>query len=58
MAGYIVAHAGGLDEMAIILFPIVVGVGVWALTRGGPKPLDKKPKVRPTEPKSKRQRWS
>jgi len=29
----ILAHAGGLDEMAIILFPIVVGFGVWVLTR-------------------------
>jgi hypothetical protein len=29
----ILAHAGGLDEMAIILFPIVVGLGVWLLTR-------------------------
>ena len=27
------AHAGGLDEMAILLFPIVVGFGVWVLTR-------------------------
>lgn len=34
----ILAHAGGLDEMAIILFPIVVGLGVWLLTRqGAPK---------------------
>ena len=34
------AHAGGLDEMAILLFPIVVGVGFWLLTRppkAGPK---------------------
>ena len=52
----ILAHAGGLDEMAIILFPILVGVGVWALTRGaGPK--DKQPKVRPPEPKVKPQRF-
>lgn len=29
----ILAHAGGLDEMAILLFPIVVGFGVWVLTR-------------------------
>jgi hypothetical protein len=49
----ILAHAGGLDEMAIIIFPIVVGGGVWMLTRspGSKKPA--KPKVRqaPTEKK-------
>ncbi|MGH9038514.1 MAG: hypothetical protein ACRD0O_22380 [Acidimicrobiia bacterium] len=27
------AHAGGIDEMAIFLMPIIVGVGVWILTR-------------------------
>jgi hypothetical protein len=27
------AHAGGLDELAIILFPVFVGLGVWLLTR-------------------------
>lgn len=59
MTEYILAHAGGLDEMGIILFPIIVGVGVWVLTRGGPNPPDKKPKMRPTEPKSKPPaRWS
>lgn len=44
----ILAHAGGWDEMAIILFPIVVGGGVWLMTRGGPKTTKAKPKVRPT----------
>ncbi len=44
------AHAGGLDEMAIILFPILVGGGVWLMTRGGPKTTKPKPKVRPTAP--------
>ena len=29
----IFAHAGGLDELAIFIMPIVVGVGVWLLTR-------------------------
>ena len=43
------AHAGGLDEMAIILFPIVVGGTVWVLTRTPNSPA-KKPKVRPTTP--------
>lgn len=33
MNGIILAHAGGLDEMAMLLFPIVVGFGVWVLTR-------------------------
>ena len=34
----ILAHAGGIDEMAIILFPLVVGGGVWLLTaKGGPE---------------------
>lgn len=48
----ILAHAGGIDEMAIILFPLVVGGGVWLLTRGaGPKDKDRMPKVHPTEPK-------
>jgi hypothetical protein len=55
MTEYILGHAGGLDEMGIILFPIIVGVGVWVLTRGGP--ADKKPKIRPNEPKSKPKRW-
>ena len=41
----ILAHAGGLDEMAIILFPLLVGGGVWVMTRGaGPKGKDKSPK--------------
>lgn len=39
MAGFILAHAGGLDEMAIILFPIITGFGVWILTRR-PAPRD------------------
>ena len=29
----ILGHAGGIDELAIILFPVFVGVGVWLLTR-------------------------
>jgi hypothetical protein len=29
----ILAHAGGLDELAIFIMPILVGVGVWLLTR-------------------------
>lgn len=43
----ILAHAGGLDEMAIVLFPILVGGGVWLMTRGGPKGKAQKPPVPP-----------
>jgi hypothetical protein len=49
----ILAHAGGLDEMAIILFPLLVGGGVWAMTRGaGPKGKSKKPPGAPPTPKA------
>jgi hypothetical protein len=39
MGGMILAHAGGLDELAILAFPAIVGFGVWLLTRqpNGPK---------------------
>ncbi len=50
----ILAHAGGLDEMAIVLFPILVGGGVWLMTRGaGPKDKGKakKPPSPPPAPK-------
>ena len=48
----ILAHAGGLDEMAIILFPLLVGGGVWLMTRGaGPKGKDTKPPGPPPTPK-------
>ena len=53
----ILAHAGGLDEMAIILFPIIVGGTVWVLTRGsGPKDNHRhsESKVRPTSPPEKK----
>jgi hypothetical protein len=51
----ILAHAGGLDEMAIILFPLFVGGGVWLLTRGsGPKGTKSKtPPATPTDSKLK-----
>lgn len=29
----VLAHAGGIDELAIFLFPIVIGFGFWLLTR-------------------------
>ena len=50
----ILAHAGGLDEMAIILFPILVGGGVWVLTRSPGSKKPDKPKVRPTETAEKK----
>lgn len=37
----ILAHGGGLDEMAVLLFPLVVGGGTWLLTRTS-KPRAKK----------------
>jgi hypothetical protein len=50
----ILAHAGGLDEMAIILFPIVVGGTVLVLTRTPSSPNKPKlPRVAPTDRKSK-----
>jgi hypothetical protein len=50
----ILAHAGGLDEMAIILFPIVVGGTVWVLTRTPNSPNKPKlPRVAPSDRKSK-----
>ena len=51
----ILAHAGGLDEMAIILFPLLVGGGVWLMTRGaGPKGKNKsqQPPPPPLVPKA------
>ena len=61
MFGSMLAHAGGLDEMAIVLFPILVGGGVWVLTRDR-KSQAVKPKAPPpsssTQPKSKRQTWN
>ena len=62
--GVIVAHAGGLDELAMLLFPIIVGGGVYLMTR-----QPKKPKVvdadgaevrsirQRREPPPPRQRW-
>jgi hypothetical protein len=38
MVGMILAHAGGLDELAIVAFPAVVGLGVWLLTRQPNRP--------------------
>ncbi len=64
MDGIILAHAGGLDEAAMLLFPIIVGGGVWMMTR-----QPKKPKTDPDagevrsikerrQPAAPRQRWA
>ena len=45
------AHAGGLDEFAIILIPAFVGFGVWILTRQPNRP-EGKPGNQPVDPKS------
>jgi hypothetical protein len=41
MGGMILAHAGGLDELAIVAFPAIVGLGVWLLTRQPNQPKKK-----------------
>ncbi|MGH9042950.1 MAG: hypothetical protein ACRDZ3_22280 [Acidimicrobiia bacterium] len=52
------AHAGGLDELAIILFPIIVGLGVWLLTRQS-KPKTDAERVAPrSRPPSKHGQWT
>ena len=33
MTDLILAHAGGIDEMGIIVLPAVMGFGTWILTR-------------------------
>jgi hypothetical protein len=50
------AHAGGLDELAIILFPAVVGFGVWLMTRQK-NPPEKAP-VMPARPPRTTTKWS
>ena len=36
MDGVILAHGGGVDELAIFIFPVVVGVGFWLIARRRP----------------------
>jgi hypothetical protein len=31
--GAVLAHGSGLDELAIFVFPVVMGLGFWLLTR-------------------------
>ena len=42
MNGLILGHAGGLDEMAMLLFPVVVGLGAWLFTRQANRPPTKR----------------
>jgi hypothetical protein len=32
----ILAHGSGLDELAIFIFPVVLGIGFWLITRKKP----------------------
>jgi hypothetical protein len=32
----ILGHGSGLDELAIFVFPVVVGIGFWLITRRKP----------------------
>jgi hypothetical protein len=57
MTDSILAHAGGVDEMAILLFPLFVGAGVWIFTRQG-NPPPRKPRRGPTDPGSKPLKWN
>jgi len=36
MDGVILAHGGGGDELLILVFPVVVGLGFWLITRQRP----------------------
>jgi hypothetical protein len=33
MSSVIVAHGNGLDELMIFVFPVVMGLGFWIITR-------------------------
>jgi hypothetical protein len=35
MSGYTLAHMGGIDELAIIWMPLVMGIGLWLIFRTG-----------------------
>lgn len=36
MASWILAHGSGLDELAIFIFPVVLGLGLWVITKRNP----------------------
>lgn len=35
MSGYTLAHMGGIDELAVIWMPLVMGIGLWLIFRTG-----------------------
>jgi hypothetical protein len=35
MTGYTLAHYGGIDELAVIWMPLVMGIGLWLIFRTG-----------------------
>jgi hypothetical protein len=35
MTGYTLAHYGGIDELAVIWMPAVMGIGLWLIFRTG-----------------------
>jgi hypothetical protein len=39
----VLAHYGGIDEMAIILVPAIMGLGLWFIMRGGDPKNDADP---------------
>jgi hypothetical protein len=43
MAGAVLAHYGGIPEMAIFLVPVSMGVGLWWIFRGGDPSSDEPP---------------
>ena len=43
MLGAVLAHYGGIPEMAIFLVPLSMGVGFWWIWRGGDPPADQPP---------------
>jgi hypothetical protein len=47
MHSWSMAHAGGIDEMVVFGFPIVVGIGFWLIIRK--KPEDDQPDDTPTQ---------
>jgi len=34
--GVVVAHGSGIDELMIFVFPVVMGLGFWIITRRKP----------------------
>jgi hypothetical protein len=35
MSGYTLAHMGGIDELAVVWMPLVMGIGLWLIFRTG-----------------------